>query len=161
MKLYLAHPLDSRKEIREIELKVEAETGIKLMNPFYDCGRTDIVEIDAGKKTRFDENLDFVGIVNNDIYQVYDSDGIVAFIGDTPSIGTTCELWFALSIGRPIYVVSEKFTMHPWVRYMVTVSKGKAFKTWEEFAEYFKGEICQNEMIDVPAEVDENIKNVV
>ncbi len=36
MKFYLAHPLKIRHEIRERELEFEKNTGIELINPFYD-----------------------------------------------------------------------------------------------------------------------------
>lgn len=67
MKLYLAHPLEMRKEIREIEHKIEEETGIELVNPFYDTGRDDIYEIDAGTKTRADATLDYNSLVMKDL----------------------------------------------------------------------------------------------
>ncbi len=143
MRLYLAHPIDLRKQIRKIELDIEEETGIELINPFYDLVRPEIKEIDMGKLKTCDESLDYVQIVNQDLLHIYESDGIVAFIGEHPSIGASMEIWFALSIGRPIYVVSEKHLMHPWIRYVLEVSKGKGFSTWNSFKEFIKGELCQ------------------
>ena len=141
MKLYLAHPIGERHWIRQKELEIEKETGIELINPFYDLPRPEIVEIDAGKEKPMGESLDYVKIVNSDLLTIYESDGIVAFVGEEPSIGTSMEIWFALSIGRPVYVVTEKFGMHPWIRYAVEVSKGQTFKNYEQFKEY----ICSNQ----------------
>jgi len=139
MKLYLAHPLPLRQEIRARELEIEKETGIELVNPFYDTGRDDIYEIDAGLKGRSDPSLDFRKIVEKDIANVQRSDGVVAYITKTMhSIGTMCELWEAVRMHIPIYIVSPDSIMHPWVRYMVASTEGMGFETWDDLKEYFK-----------------------
>ena len=136
MKLYLAHPVEKRHWIREQELICEKDTKIELINPFYDLIRPEIIEIDKGNIQPMDESLDYISIVNRDLLNIYESDAVIAFIGEEPSIGTTCEIWFAISIGRPVYIITEKFGMHPWIRYATKISNGRAFKNFDEFKEY-------------------------
>ncbi len=142
MRFYLSHPFDERESVRKIELDIEKETGIDLFNPFYDLVRPEVIQIDNGGIRKFDESLDFVKIVNMDLLAIYESDAILTYIANEQTIGTSCEMWFAISIGRPLYLINDKFTNHPWIRYMLKVSEGKAFNNWEEFKEYIKGEIC-------------------
>jgi nucleoside 2-deoxyribosyltransferase len=142
MKLYLAHPLDLRHEIRAIELAIEKETGIELLNPFYDTGRDDIYRIDAGEIDRHAPDLDHNAIVFKDLGNIEACDGIVAFIKrGTYSIGTICEMWDTAMIKRkPVFVVSEDSLSHPWVRFVIEHSKGRGFKTWTDFKLFLLGE---------------------
>lgn len=141
MRLYLAHPLELRKEIREIELRIEEAIGIELVNPFYDSdGRDDIHRIDNGELTRDSLVLDYKRIVEKDLGVIDSCDGIVAYIKKGQySIGTICEMWDTVNCGRiPVYVVSPDCCRHPWVRYATTTSEGAAFRCWEDFEDYFR-----------------------
>lgn len=143
MKLYLAHPLPLRKEIREIELEIEKETGLEIVNPFYDTGRDDIYDIDAGKKDRSDPSLNFYDIVDKDIANVQRCDGILAYVEKaTHSIGTFCELWEAVRMHLPVFVVSPDCSMHPWIRYIAAINGGMTFTTWDDAKAYFKERRC-------------------
>jgi hypothetical protein len=141
VKLYLAHPLELRTQIREIELKIEQETGIEIQNPFYDSGRDDIEDIDNGKKGRSDLSLDFKAIVEKDLSSIDECDGIVAYIEKgIYTIGTLFELWNT-AMGyedKVVYVVSPDSLGHPWIRYLLDYAGGKGFSSWEEFAEDMK-----------------------
>ena len=139
MRLYLAHPLDTREKVRSVELQLEKKLKISLINPFYDVERHDIVEIDAGRKERY-ENLDFVSLVEHDLAMVKACDGVLAYISEGAfSVGTICEAWWCATItGKPVYFVSEHHHQHPWVRFMAYCSKGKLFRTFEEFGEFVK-----------------------
>ncbi len=138
MKLYLAHPLPLRHEIREKELEIEKETGVELLNPFYDTGRDDIYSIDRGEKTRSDPSLDFIAIVEKDLSNVQKSDGVLAYVAiNSHSIGTICEVWEALRVGLAVFVVSPDCLMHPWIRYVTAVSGGAAFESWDAAKTYF------------------------
>lgn len=75
MRLYLAHPLDSHKVIRERELLFEEVTGIDLVNPFYDIHRA------PGAKD----------IVQRDVETIKDCDGLVAVLTRDQMIGTTMD----------------------------------------------------------------------
>jgi len=138
MKLYLAHPLDERKWIREIELLIEKGTGIELVNPFYDTERTDVKDIDAGLVSRMSPDLDYNSIVNYDLSLIDNCQGVVAFLNNKRAVGTSCEMWYCMLKNKPVYVVSEDVIMHPWIRYIIEKSNGKGFESWEEFIEHFK-----------------------
>ena len=135
MKLYLAHPLVLRKEIREIELDIEAVTGVEILNPFYDTGRDDIYEIDAGRKSREDKGLDYRAIVKKDLGHIAECDGIVSYIEkEVYSLGTLFETWDTMVRyeDKIIYIVSPDCLMPPWIRYLVDSSRSKGFSSWED-----------------------------
>jgi nucleoside 2-deoxyribosyltransferase len=138
MKLYLAHPFDLRYEVRFWELFIEKETGLELINPFYDQERFDVGDIDAGRVTRSSAELDFNGIVRNDLGLCDIADGAIAVVRPgTYSIGTVCEAWYtSTQIHKPVYFLG--FDGHPWLRYMIQEGKGLGFKTWQEMLTYFK-----------------------
>ncbi len=130
-KLYLAHTLETRKEIREIELDIEKNFNIELYNPFYDNpNRDDICDIDAGRQTRYDFSLkQCEGIVDRDLNAIDDCDGLIAIFLDSPSIGTCFEIGYARQTGKLIFFVSQKDLNHPWIR----IYTDYRFKTIDEF----------------------------
>lgn len=138
MELYLAHELGERHAIREWELGFEKDTGISLLNPFYDSpNRTDIAKIDKMTpeaikdylKTRNEAQCN--QIVWRDLELIRKSDGMVAFV--SKSIGTSMEVIMASLIYLiPVYVISEKYKNHAWIRTLAT----KTFSTVEEFEEW-------------------------
>ena len=115
--LYLAHPFDSRVAIRKWELHVE-QCGIRLLNPFYDEIRQDIVEIDEGRAGRY-EKLIPAKVVERDVEAIKNSDGIIAIVCDVHSIATTfwqkIWTWFfnkpALSFGTIMEIVYAKVVL--------------------------------------------------
>jgi nucleoside 2-deoxyribosyltransferase len=133
---YLAHPFDSRKGIREWELKLEKKLKyITLNNPFYDgTERKDIMRIDKGKKEPYD--VDPVAIVEGDLLSILTSDGIVAIVNtqeNYPSYGTIQEIVYARMFHKPIYMlVVNGHEDHPWLQYHAT----KIFTTFEELENY-------------------------
>jgi len=131
--LYLAHNLDDRHWIREWEIEAEKRCHIKLINPFYDCKRTDIKDIDSGKVTRWTLSYDRCKrLVKRDLKAIDRSQGILAFVNG--SIGTTLEIGYARATGKQIFIISEKFYNHPWLRVYAT----KRFKTKEEFEKWLQ-----------------------
>ena len=140
MKLYLAHPLALRHEIRKAELVFEEATGIELLNPFYDTNRKDIEALDRGEVTvvEYGTALNPDTIVEGDLGLIDQSEGTVAFLDrNVPMMGTHCEMWYTLTAYKPAYVVSANMLFHPWVRYIVRHSAGKAFADWCEIEAYF------------------------
>jgi nucleoside 2-deoxyribosyltransferase len=116
LKLYLAHNLDDRQKIRDIEKWLEANYNIKLFNPFYDSSRSDIQEIDAGISNRWElNNKKCKNIVKRDLTNLSNQDGIIAIIYK-PSIGTTLEIGYAKSKNKKIFIVSEIYIDHPWLK---------------------------------------------
>ena len=76
MKLYLAHPIIHRHEVREQELLFERLTDVGLLNPFYDTDR-------------FGVSLD---IVENDIKLIQECDGLLYVPCGHESIGSAMEI---------------------------------------------------------------------
>lgn len=122
MKLYLAHPFDSRKYIREWELEFEKRTGIELVNPFYDVVRNDVKKIDAGKCRRY-EKVEPKEIVERDLNYIKESNGLVGVITGDLSYGTLMEIVYNKLLGdaiknHPTYlVVTNGHENHLWLRY--------------------------------------------
>lgn len=134
LELYLAHPLDSRKEIREWELEFEKRTGITLVNPFYDTERKDVERIDAGRVERY-EKLIPKEIVERDLKEIDNSNGTVAFVTGALSYGTIMEMFYTKMSNKPLYsIISNGHENHPWLKYCST----EVFKSKEEFEEYIK-----------------------
>ena len=135
MKLYLAHPIGIRHEMRKWELEFEKRTSILLDNPFYDTDRQDVHLIDQGKQTPFGATLDFRGIVHDDLAKIDVSDGLVASVDkEVPSIGTVMEMWYCgIQKDKPVFIVSPNWNTHPWLRYVADESDGFIVKSWEEF----------------------------
>jgi len=134
LRLYLAHNLNDRHEIRKIELELEKEFDIELLNPFYDVKREDIEEMDTGKITRWEFTLQQCReIVNRDLSGIDSCDGLLAII-KTPSIGTTLEIAYAFQHKKVIHIVSENFHSHPWLR----VYADQRFVTIDDYKKYLK-----------------------
>jgi len=133
LKLYLAHNLDTRHEIRKWELYIEKNYNVELVNPFYDLDRDDIADLDAGITSRWElDDKRCHMIVKRDLDAIDKCKGILAFV--TGSVGTTLEIGYAKATKKKIYVISEKFIHHPWIK---VYAQGK-FATKEEFEEWLK-----------------------
>lgn len=138
MRLYLAHPFDTRQHVRKLELRIEQDTGVELVNPFYDTGRTDAIEIDEGRTGRY-EKLDPETLVTKDLAMIDSCDGLVAFVpGHQFSFGTPCECWYALTIDMPVYFISPEHHAHPWIRCIALRTGGDVMKSWCAFAQWLK-----------------------
>jgi len=134
-KFYLAHPILVRKEVREQELKFEAETGIELVNPFYDgWEKKDIEAIDSGKKTVWHQGLKYRRIVENDLHEILKADGLVAFLPFVPTVGTIIELVLAKQFNKEVYIIAEyePWLSHPWLKYFADV----IVSSFDELARY-------------------------
>jgi len=135
LSFYLAHPFESRKNIREWELKVENELGIELVNPFYDKEHASVVDIDAGRKDRY--QVEPKDIVDPDILEIVKSDGVVAFVTHDISVGTFHEMVYAYINHKPLFLVVERdddLKEHPWLRYHAH----KIFDSRFQFEEHMK-----------------------
>ena len=134
MRLYLAHPFDSRIKIRAVEHRCEEETGLELFNPFYDApDRTDIELIDAGRAERY-EKLNPHELVERDLRGISESDGLLGIIDGALSYGTIMEIVYAMHLGKPVYlIVTNGHEGHPWLRHHADV----VFTSWEEFQDAY------------------------
>lgn len=140
MKFYLAHPLKVRHEIRERELEFEKNTGIQLINPFYDPkGKDEELEdtatMDKGSRTAWTEGLPYEVIVKNDIDTIEREDvsGAVVYLEKTVhTIGTYMEAWHTYSIGKPVFIITPDWKEHPWVKFVAIKSGGGIFGSFKE-----------------------------
>lgn len=134
LKLYLAHNLNDRYEIRKIELELEKKYDIELVNPFYDIVRDDIKDLDEGRGNRYQLPMKrCVEVVKRDLNMILRCDGILAII-KSPSIGTTLEIAYAKQFYRRIYIISEKYIDHPWIK----VYANRTFRNIDEFENWLR-----------------------
>jgi len=142
VKFYLAHPIIKRYEVREQELQFEKKTGIQLINPFYDSyQREDIIKIDRGLMSTIDARLDYERIVEKDLEAIRQCDGVVAVIYKTFSIGTYMELWYTLTLKKPVYIVTRSCYTHPWLKYVAEKSGGIIVKNFKQLEGVINGQI--------------------
>lgn len=138
LRLYLAHPLDERKTIREIELRLEKKYNIELVNPFYDSYRKDITDLDNGIITRHDfTKSQSIRISNKDlsilnscdgilVYQPYNTIGSILELGHTHVLKTFGIKMITIIIGIP------KITNHLWIKAYCDY-RFNSFKKFETF----------------------------
>lgn len=114
---YLAHPLSSRREVREWEIGFEERTGIKLLNPFYDVYRPDIEALDKyilnpRKKTS-------KKVVEDDLNGIKIQEGLLCFIDDKVAVGTFQEMVYGFIEGKIVYsvIINKNLLRHPWLVY--------------------------------------------
>lgn len=149
MQFYLAHPFPDRHLIRDkIEPLIEKETGLDLINPFYDerYEREDVTKVDAGMQHASDQSLNPQKIVDGDLANVKRASGVIAIVSPNISVGTFMELFYsAYVLHGDCYViclegVTERQSQHPWLRYM---TNEHIFKSPEEFIKYWKEEVVK------------------
>ncbi|MFO8021359.1 MAG: hypothetical protein R6U65_02745 [Perlabentimonas sp.] len=144
-KLYLAHPLNCRREVRKLQLRLEGKYNIEFINPFYNniYERREIAKLDKLKfkkdKIAYTESWDIQTchhIVDVDLELIRKSDGILAFLSK-PAIGTCQEIFVASYIYRiPVYVITKDCQTHPWIRSLVERSNGRIFRTITEYKQF-------------------------
>ena len=129
MKLYLAHPIIHRHEVRQQELLFEENTGIDLLNPFYDTDREDIGAIDSGRTDRFGVSRD---IVENDLKLIQEGDGLLYVPCGHESVGSAMEIAYAHHYCKPVYIIEAgELSKHIWLRYHATA----VYPTWKALKE--------------------------
>lgn len=151
LKIYLAHHSEYRKEIREWQKKVEKLYNIIFNNPFYRNKQ----EIERWKQMEKNNNFDSIKLSKSEHIELvaedfnlifYDSEWVFAYIKDA-SIGTSMEILFtALIANKPIYIATNKYYHHPFLRFCIYVTGGKMFKTKEGFLKFLTSRGLKNEM---------------
>jgi len=139
MKMYMAHPFDTRFNMREWELRIE-ETypGFELVNPFYDQIREEVIGIDAGRLERYE--FDPAEIVNRDIDLIENvcNYNVLSYVTDAFSIGTVIEM----TISRLNKINPHTLTLcvcdnghhdHPWLKQF----NQHVYKSHEDFENFF------------------------
>ena len=136
-KYYLAHPFGSRKWVREIELELENRLGVKLINPFYDDDGENPEPVDSEKINVYDwmKKLNPNKVIERDLDLITHCNGVIAFITDDRSYGTTMEIVYAHMMFKPVYlVVMNGYEEHPWLKYHST----EIFTDVSELEEFLK-----------------------
>ncbi len=133
LNLYLAHSFDRRHEFRVLELNLEREYNLNLLNPFFDLmSRKDrrlILSKSSRDTTSFKRTqADCEELVYRDLSNIDNRDGLLTIIHE-PSLGTAFEISHAHKTGKLVFVISEKYSEHPWIR----VYADYRFKTLDEF----------------------------
>jgi len=136
--LYLAHNFDRRHEFRIIELELERLYNINLHNPFFDSMERKDRRLILSKKARHDEACiakktmaECEELVYRDLSNIDNRDGLFTIIHE-PSLGTAFEISHAHKTGKLVFVVSERYSDHPWIR----VYADYRFKTMDEFIKW-------------------------
>jgi nucleoside 2-deoxyribosyltransferase len=138
MKLYLAHPFDSRKEMQEWELGFEKRTGIQIINPFYDEVREEIIVAENEYRNMSREEREelvaskYKQIVEKDLEKICKTDGFIVIINHMKSIGAIMEMVYAHQTKKPVYTVAFESIKHPWVKYHST----ELFSNLDELEKY-------------------------
>lgn len=130
---YYTNQTIDRHEARRLELIIETETGIELINPFYDGEAKEVSELDTKGTTSLTPDE----IVGMDLRKIRNSDGIVALMTADQCIGSAMEIAIAaFSWGKPVYVIarSDLFRKHPWIIHF----SSKLFDDVHAFIEYAK-----------------------
>jgi len=139
MKMYLAHPFDTRHKLRQWELEMEKKyPGFELINPFYDVERDEVVGIDEGRLERY--QFDPLTIVQRDIGLIEKvcNYNLLAYVTNAFSIGTIIEMTISrLNQRNPrtltLCVCDNGHHEHPWLRQFTT----GIFKSHQEFEDTF------------------------
>jgi nucleoside 2-deoxyribosyltransferase len=144
--LYLAHPFDSRHDMREWELLIEKYYPIDIINPFFDVEREDQNIVDekdetlsslATRKDRYgltDEQC--ATLVRRDVMLISQSDGVIVIIDGSLSYGTIQEMVYAFHWDVPVYsVITNGHIGHPWLRH----HSRRTFLSLDELEEYLVG----------------------
>jgi len=128
MKLYLAHGIFTRRDVRKLEKDIEKKLKIKLHNPFYDNPFEKKKRILQTLNSLIDENPDYhitvelkysprlsKRIVEEDMKYIKECDGLLAVIFE-PSIGAAMEIFYAKHVlDKPVIVYTP--WDHPWLYY--------------------------------------------
>jgi hypothetical protein len=125
--LYLAHPFETRKWVREWELDFERGSGINLFNPFYDGEeRTDVERADLDRTIRY-EQLDPNELIPRDVGNIDSNeegcrrDGIISLVTGDLSYGTIMEIVYSRLLMIPVLsVVTNGHENHPWLKFHST-----------------------------------------
>ena len=107
MAFYFTNPTYDRHKAREIQLKIEAETGLELVNPFYNKAGVPTKEIkalDKGDRPEVSEGE----IIHNDLKLVRDHEGVIAYITKKTSWGSISETFYsAYVLGKPTHLIFD------------------------------------------------------
>ena len=147
IELYLSHPFAYRHQALRIEKRLEKNLDIELRNPFYQSfEKKHIEELDRQKQRLPEFRIEqlkmygkgyFTKIVEKDLESIRETDGTLTLVPKAFSIGTFMEVWYAHSIGKPVFIiVYPKAGHHPWLQYCAS----QLFTSVPDFEEWWKSE---------------------
>lgn len=120
---YLAHPVLTRKYVREWELEIEKKYNIDLINPFYDVGGPEcenIRRLDNGESLKLFFKYEQY-LVHRDIATIANSDFLIAVIDGSTSYGTIMEICYAHQLHKPVYlIITNGEENHSWLKFHST-----------------------------------------
>lgn len=131
MRFYYTNQTVDRKVAREVELKIEEQTGLELRNPFYDDEAKEVKSLDSTGIT----HLSHDEIVGMDLRKIRECDGILAYMTNDRNIGSCMEIAIAAhSWGKKVFVICTQphIYNHPWIQHFATAM----FKNHYEFIKY-------------------------
>jgi len=137
MKLYIAHPFDSRYKIKQWQESLNIE-NVEFINPFYNQKSVEIFnDVDKTSNDYYKKVKNWKKIVETDIAFIKESDGIVAIIDVSLSYGTIMEIAYAKFYNKKIYlIITNNQEEHIWFKYHADV----IFINFNDFTEYIKNE---------------------
>jgi nucleoside 2-deoxyribosyltransferase len=148
MKLYIAHPMGLRHRVRDNICPAITVLGIETINPFYNIDgsyredRPEIKAIDGGRIGEYDihRTSQAENIVMRDLYKIREADGLVAIFDDnTAMIGTSMEIFYCARVcKKPVFIVTVKYSKHPWLLYLSSRTGGAVVETVEELLKVLK-----------------------
>lgn len=142
---YLSHPVSSRKEIREWELKFEGKhPGIALLNPFYDLTegtQEEISALDKGETLKKDAGFNW-RLVQRDKIAIEFSRGVLGIVDENSasSIGTIMEFVYCRASAcnpKLLICTNKKLFHHPWLR----THFHKVYPSFKSFEEDVEGQV--------------------
>jgi hypothetical protein len=144
-KFYLAHSFICLKKVRRWQLIMEGKYNIKFVNPFFanEYEKVEDLKVIKTKKAlntylnSFNLNKCY-NIMDTDIELIRKSDGLVSYF-ESPTIGTCQEIFAAAYFFRiPVYIITNKYGNHPWLRALADMNDGGIFRNRTEFKKYAK-----------------------
>lgn len=118
-KFYFTNQTVDRKHAREIELKIEQQTGLQLENPFYDGEAKEVRSLDSTGTSDMSPD-EICGV---DLRKIRDCEGIVALMTSDRDIGSCMEIAIcSFAWGKPVYIIAPNANAynHPWIQYFAT-----------------------------------------
>ncbi len=138
-RFYLAHPTESRQEIREWEAGFEERTGVQLVNPFYECSTLETEFGDMGKEKYSQLKEQVTKLYAGDLEQISRKDilGGIVILDDNWTWGTPAEqatMWMMSKLIYTLTLSKEKdYFNHPVVRFY---SGNNVFPSKEELENF-------------------------
>jgi hypothetical protein len=138
---YYANQFKNRHIALELQKELEYYHGLRLVNPFYDMQREDIIAIDEAERSHVILPLRTIDSCRqtmlNDLEIISECDGIVCILYDHDVIGSFMETFYASYVLKiPVYLICYDRTIreHLWIRALCW----KIFETVEDFKSYVR-----------------------